>query len=133
VAKTFVTVPTVEELDDLHLSVVGDHVADEGLLACCRLFDDTMLLSRRTRLSMSPIRDRYMAQGVLQLDYWMLVRKTAAQHRDNRRAFVTTNICFSSKATKIPHFRGGKPTAFQDKMTKIDQTLGLLGHGREKR
>jgi hypothetical protein len=80
VAKTFVTVPTVEELDDLHLSAVGDHVTDEGLLACCRLSDDTMLLSRLTRLSMSPIRDRYMAQGVLQLDYWMLARKTAAQH-----------------------------------------------------
>jgi hypothetical protein len=31
----------------------------------------------------------------------VLVRKTAAQHRDNRRAFVTTNGCFLSKATEI--------------------------------
>jgi hypothetical protein len=26
------TVPTVEELDDLHLSAVDDHVVDEGLV-----------------------------------------------------------------------------------------------------
>jgi hypothetical protein len=32
----------------------------------------------------------------------VLARKTAAQHQDNRRAFVTTNGCFPSKATKDP-------------------------------
>jgi hypothetical protein len=32
----------------------------------------------------------------------LLAPKIAAQHRDNRRAFVTTNRCFPSKATKIP-------------------------------
>jgi hypothetical protein len=32
----------------------------------------------------------------------VLARKTAAQHQDNRRAFVTMNGCFPSKATKIP-------------------------------
>jgi hypothetical protein len=32
----------------------------------------------------------------------VLAYKTAAQHQDNRRAFVTTNGCFLSKATKIP-------------------------------
>jgi hypothetical protein len=31
-----------------------------------------------------------------------MARKTAAQHRDNCRAFVTTNGCFPSKATKDP-------------------------------
>jgi hypothetical protein len=31
----------------------------------------------------------------------VLVRKTAAQHRDNRRVFVTMNGCFPSKATEI--------------------------------
>jgi hypothetical protein len=61
----------------------------------------------------------------------VLARKTAAQHQDNRRAFVTINGCFSSKATKIPLFRGGEPTAFQRKAAKINQTLRLLGHGRE--
>jgi hypothetical protein len=64
---------------------------------------------------------------------WLLARKTAAQHRDNRRAFVTTNGCFPSKATKIPRFRGGEPTAFQRKTAKMIQTLGLLGHDREER
>jgi hypothetical protein len=32
----------------------------------------------------------------------VLARKTGAQHQDNRRAFVTTNGCFPSKAAKIP-------------------------------
>jgi hypothetical protein len=63
---------------------------------------------------------------------WALARKTAAQHQDNHRAFVTMNGCFPSKATKIPLFRGGEPTAFQRKAAKIIQTLGLLGLGRTK-
>jgi hypothetical protein len=33
--------------------------------------------------------------------FFLLARKTAAQHQDNRRAFVTTNGCFPSKATKF--------------------------------
>jgi hypothetical protein len=39
-----------------------------------------------------------VAHGMLSV----LARKTAAQHRDNCRAFVTTNGCFPSKATKDP-------------------------------
>ena len=31
----------------------------------------------------------------------MLAHEITAQHQDNRRAFVTTNDCFTSKATKI--------------------------------
>jgi hypothetical protein len=63
----------------------------------------------------------------------VLARKTAAQHQDNRRTFVTTNDCFSGKATKDPRFRRGDTTAFQRKTAKMNQTLGLLGHGGEKR
>jgi hypothetical protein len=32
----------------------------------------------------------------------VLARKTAVQHQDNHRTFVTMNRCFPSKATKIP-------------------------------
>jgi hypothetical protein len=59
----------------------------------------------------------------------VLAREIAARHHNNRRAFVTMNDYFMSKATKIPHFRGGEMTVFQRKTTKINQTLGLLGHG----
>jgi hypothetical protein len=31
----------------------------------------------------------------------------------------------------FPRFRGGETTTFQRKAAKINQTLGLLGHGRE--
>jgi hypothetical protein len=63
----------------------------------------------------------------------VLARKTVVQHQDNCRAFVTTNGCFPSKATKTPRFRGEEPTVFQDKPAKIDETLELLGHGEEER
>jgi hypothetical protein len=63
----------------------------------------------------------------------VLARKTAVQHQDNRCAFVTTNGCFSSKATKDPRFRGGETTAFQRKTVKINQTLGLLGIGGDNK
>jgi hypothetical protein len=49
---------------------------------------------------------------------------------------VTITGCFPSKATKIPRFRGGEPTVFQRKTTKINQTLELGSrekkHGKEK-
>jgi hypothetical protein len=49
---------------------------------------------------------------------------------------VTITGCFPSKATKIPRFRGGKPTVFLHKMAKIHQTLELGSrekkHGKEK-
>jgi hypothetical protein len=66
-------------------------------------------------------------------DHKVLARKTAVQHQDNRRAFVTTNGCFSSKATNDPRFCGGETTAFQRKTAKINQNLGLLGIGRENK
>jgi hypothetical protein len=45
----------------------------------------------------------------------VLPRKTAAQHRDSCRAFVTTPDCFPSKATKVPRFRGGDRPFFSAK------------------
>jgi hypothetical protein len=57
-----------------------------------------------------------------------LARKTAAQHQDNRRAFVTTNGCFPSKATKdsLAFVEENRPF-FSAKRQRFGQTLGLLG------
>jgi hypothetical protein len=87
-----------------------------------------LFLKTKKRVSVSPV------QFFMDMIYYsVLARKTAAQHQDNRRAFVTTNGCFSSKATKDPRFRGGETTAFQRKTVKINQILGLLGIGGENK
>jgi hypothetical protein len=64
----------------------------------------------------------------------VLAHKTAAQHQDNRRAFVTTNGCFPSKATKdsLAFVEDGR-LLFSAKRQRLNQTLGLLGHGGEER
>jgi hypothetical protein len=63
----------------------------------------------------------------------VLARKTAAQYQDNRRAFVTTNGCFPSKATKIPSLSWRRDDRFSAQNGKdFYQILGLLGHGREE-
>jgi hypothetical protein len=49
-----------------------------------------------------------------------LARKTAAQHQDNRRAFVTTNGCFPSKATKIPSLSWRRDDRFSAQNGKDD-------------
>ena len=58
------------------------------------------------------------------------MRNWSAQQHDSYRAFATTSDCFPSKATKDPRFRGGKPTVFQRKTAKINQSLGKLGLGK---
>jgi hypothetical protein len=63
-----------------------------------------------------------------------LARKTAVQHQDNRRAFMTTNGCFPSKATKIPSLSWRSTDRFSGQNGKdFYQTPELLGHGKEER
>ena len=63
----------------------------------------------------------------------MLAREIAAQHQDNRRAFVTTNDCFTSKARKISSLSWRRTDRFPAQNGKDRQTLGLLGLGRKYR
>jgi hypothetical protein len=50
----------------------------------------------------------------------VLARKTAVQHQDNRRAFVTMNGCFLSKATKIPSLSWRRDDRFSAQNGKDD-------------
>jgi hypothetical protein len=81
----------------LHPSSVDDYMIDLSMSSL--MSEDQMIMS-------DPAKEKR------RFDHKVLARKTAAQHQDNRRAFVTMNGCFSSKATKDPRFCGGETTAF---------------------
>jgi hypothetical protein len=50
----------------------------------------------------------------------VLAHKIVAQHQDSCRAFVTTNGCFPSKATKIPSLSWRRTDRFSAQNGKVD-------------
>ena len=61
----------------------------------------------------------------------VLAREIPAQHQDICHAFVTTNDCFTGKATKISSLSWRRTGRFPAQNGKDRQTLGLLGLGRK--
>jgi hypothetical protein len=127
-----------EEEEDLESSYLPSGRTQPSLS-----FTTTATSRARSGSQLSPVQALAMAQELLRYqptadgrEGWrtLLARKTAAQHQDNRRAFVTTNGCFPSKATKDPlTFVEERRPLFSAKRQRLNQTLGLLGHGRELR